>query len=241
MSEPVRKSATPGAGATSRRVKRILLVGLKQVAIERLVPALRRGCFEVAPALTGPTAVAACRICRYDLLLVREPVAELELDQLVEGVRQSNNLSRRAFIQVLTDEKRVEELSARSGERFGVSQWGDFGDLLAVVSKRVLGVSPRVAERFMTEVNTHLAGGTLSRFYQVENLSESGMLIRTLDPLPVGERVVLSFSLPGTSHPVRVSGEVVRHTDPSEPEGFGLRFDEFAGLSFRRLRDYLDS
>jgi hypothetical protein len=241
MSEPARKPESPSVGVASRRVKRILLVGLKQAPIERLVPALRRGCFEVAPARTGPSALAACRICRYDLLLVREPIAELGLDELVEGVRDSNNLSRRAFIQVLTDENRVEELSTRSNERFGVSLWGDFGGLLSVVSRRVLGVSPRVAERFMTEVNTQAAGGTLSRFYEVENLSESGMLVKTIDPLQIGERVVLSFSLPGASQPVRVAGEVVRHTAPSEPAGFGVRFNEFAGVSFRRLRDFLDS
>ncbi len=241
MSEPVRRYEPAVSRAAPRRVKRVLLVGLKQAPIERLLPALKRGAFEVVPARTGPSALVACRQRRFDLLLVREPIAELALEDLLEGVRASDNLSSRAFVLVLTEESRVEELAPLVGERFDVSYWADFPHLLAVVSRQALGVAPRVSEHFMAEVRTQLAGGTVSRFHQVGNISETGLLVETRDLISIGGRVVLSFSLPGVSQSVRVSGEVVRHTERTEPDGFAVRFDEFAGVSFRRLRAFLNS
>jgi hypothetical protein len=183
----------------------------------------------------------ACRQRRFDALLVREPVPEMALEDFLDGLRVASGASNRAFVQVLAEQERVAELSPLANERFGISHWADFGSLLAFIAKNVLGVAPRLSERFMAEVNTQLAGGTLSRFCQVENISDSGLLIKTKAALPIGERVIMSFSLPGVSQPVRVSGDVVRHTDPSEIEGFAVRFDEFAGVSFRRLRDFLSS
>ena len=239
MSEPVRQYEPMASPAPPRRVKRVLLVGLKKDPIERLVPALQRDAFEVVPARTGPRALATCRQRRFDLLLVREPVAGLALEELLEGVRASDNLSSRAFVLVLTEESRVEELAPLVGERLDLSHWADFGRLLAVVSRHALGVAPRVSERFMAEVNMPLAGGTVSRFHQVGNISETGLLIETRDLIPIGERVMMTFSLSGVSQPVRVSGEVVRHAERAEPDGFAVRFDEFADVSFRRLRDFL--
>lgn len=240
MSEPTSVREPAVSPAAPWRVKRLLLVGLRKTPIERLVPALRYSAIEVAPARTGPSALAACRQRRHDLLLVREPVPELALEELLAGVRAADSLSSRAFVQVLTDESRVEELTSLVSDRFGVSHWADFGPILEVVSRQALGVAPRVSESLMAEVKTRLASGTVSRFCQVENISETGLLIRTSDLVAVDERVTMSFSLPGVSQPVRASGEVVRHTESAESGGFAVRFDEFAGVSQRRLRDFLN-
>lgn len=241
MSEPVRVHEPSGTDRPSARLRRVLLIGLRREPIERLVPALRTGAFEVGVAHSGPGALAVCRRQRFDLLLIREPVRELSLEELLEELRASGGLSSRAFVQVLTDEYRIEELAGHTGDRLGVCHWADFPRLLSAVSREVLGVAPRVSKGLMVEVSTQVAGGTVSRFCQVENVSESGILIKTQELISVGESVVVALSLPGAPQLVRVSGEVVRHTEGAETRGFAVSFDAFAGLSLRWLCGYLNA
>lgn len=54
----------------------------------------------------------------------------------------------------------------------------------------------------------------------IDDISESGVFIRTSRMLPVGKEIVMTFMSPENSRPMKITGEIVR----SLPEGVGVRF-----------------
>lgn len=77
----------------------------------------------------------------------------------------------------------------------------------------------------------------------VQDLSKSGILISTIEDIPPGTNLDMSFSIPGYKKPIRVEGEVVRRieadTNQSRSAGLGVRFKDFKGDSQKRLEKYV--
>lgn len=220
-------------------LKTLLLVGLKREPVESLVPALRRRAVEVASTTSGPIALASCQQRRYDLVVLREPVADLEVEDFLAEIRHPGSPCEHAFVQIVTGPGRVEELGHLAGRRLAVCSITDFGGLIATISRVILGIAPRVELRLMVELMMHLKGGKLARFCQVANVSETGVLVRTSDLIPVGESVEVMISLPGGAQPVRMDATVVRHTGPGEIAGFALKVTRFQGIARTLWRDFL--
>jgi c-di-GMP-binding flagellar brake protein YcgR len=97
----------------------------------------------------------------------------------------------------------------------------------------------RTAARVMVHLDATIDDGKVARMYKTQNLSVSGMLVRTRAPLPVGTRVDIQFlfpgdpalstsELPGGYGFVEGAAEVVRHTHPEKETftGMGLNFVE---------------
>ena len=117
---------------------------------------------------------------------------------------------------------------------------------MGAVSKR------RSALRVMVQLDATIDDGKIARMYQTQNLSSTGMLLRTQKPLAVGTKVELQFLFPGD--PIRsktalpggygfVEGEavVVRHTHPVKEAilGMALRFTELESRGKVRLVEFL--
>jgi uncharacterized protein (TIGR02266 family) len=73
----------------------------------------------------------------------------------------------------------------------------------------------------------------------VDNLSSSGLFLRT-DVLDVqGQRVRLKLSLPGEATPVFVDGEVTRLVTEPPNTGMGIRILDIGPLERRRLANFM--
>jgi uncharacterized protein (TIGR02266 family) len=87
-----------------------------------------------------------------------------------------------------------------------------------------------------------------------ENISEGGLFVATHALVPVGTRISLSFTLPGSGSPINVHGEVrwVRSPgatasedavfsgeDASLPSGMGIRFCELHPEDAKRIAKFL--
>ncbi len=203
------------------------------------MPALRRRAVEVATTTCGRVAAAACRQQRHNLIVIREPVSELSLDDLLAEIRGPESLSSDAFVQVVTGPGRVEELAYLAGRGLSICSATDFGGLISTISRVILGIAPRVDRRLMVELTLRLDGGSLSRFCQAVNVSATGMLIHTHDMIPVGETVDIVLSTPGCTQPVRMTAKVVRHTGGREVGGFAVEMTSFQGSSQVVWREYL--
>ncbi len=105
------------------------------------------------------------------------------------------------------------------------------------------GTSPRRSVRLMVQLAATIDDGKVARMCHTENLSESGMLVRTKAPLPVGTTVDVQFlvrsdpslledEMPGGYGFVQGKAKVVRHTDPVKESARGM------GLQFTRLEDH---
>ena len=97
--------------------------------------------------------------------------------------------------------------------------------------------------RFMVRMEVQIAAGRVLRACQSENISETGMLIRTNEEFPLGASIQVEFVPPGQEEPVKCSAEVVRYTSPDKERirGMGIRFvafedegDEILGQALRK-------
>jgi hypothetical protein len=93
----------------------------------------------------------------------------------------------------------------------------------------------------LVSLETSVFGGLFEMPVAVDaaDLSPGGLFLNTDLLLEPGERLLLSFEVPGTRHRVFVGGSVVRcDHDPGRP-GFGVAFDRFTGMDERILRTAL--
>jgi c-di-GMP-binding flagellar brake protein YcgR len=117
-----------------------------------------------------------------------------------------------------------------------------------------MGTAPnsRSAKRVMVQLDATIDDGKMARMYQTQNLSSSGMLLRTQKPLPVGTEVDVQFlfpgdpalsrsSLPGGYGFVEGRAIVVRHTHPVKEAivGMGLQFLGLEERGREKLAEFL--
>lgn len=112
----------------------------------------------------------------------------------------------------------------------------------------------RSSVRVLVQLDATIDDGEVARMCQTENLSKSGMLVRTRAPLPVGTDVAVQFLFPGDPAVSRddlpggyafVEGRarVVRHTDPLREAviGMGLHFMNLEEHGRKLLHSFLDA
>ena len=73
-----------------------------------------------------------------------------------------------------------------------------------------------------------------------DNISLGGLFLASSVPLRIGTMLFLSFHLPGSKRPLRVTGEVVRIALPSGGgDGIGIRFVGLPEKVMGKLEDFL--
>jgi hypothetical protein len=90
---------------------------------------------------------------------------------------------------------------------------------------------------------SHTAPGTDPGRGLSVNISVKGMLLETTEPLDIGSKLDLTFTLPGSLGPVRAVGQVVRE-DPSSDSGpprLGIEFLILRDGARDRIRAYVEA
>jgi DNA-binding response OmpR family regulator len=104
--------------------------------------------------------------------------------------------------------------------------------------RRLVDVPVRRESRFSVFFKVETTHGDQSAIMATAlNLSSSGMLIETTEPLGVGEQVSLQFRLPELDALVKATGRVVRLAGPRR---FGLEFGDLAPAASESIRKYVD-
>jgi CheY-like chemotaxis protein len=93
------------------------------------------------------------------------------------------------------------------------------------------------------EVWSHLAHQEGAAKGQSLNISVKGMLLETTEPLDIGSKLDLTFTLPGSVGPVRAVGQVVREdpTTDSGPPRLGIEFLILRDGARDRIRAYVEA
>ena len=99
--------------------------------------------------------------------------------------------------------------------------------------------APRVQVSLTVRLEVELPYGHSIRICQSENISESGMLVRTEDTVPIGTLGLVSFQLPNVERPTEARVRVVRETVAGEIPGIALHFEEFQEGGEASLVTYL--
>jgi uncharacterized protein (TIGR02266 family) len=225
--------------------KRILGVALGRQLSKKIDPLLNRAYFAVDHVPRGESALVLCRRAAFDLILVGHPLPDMPLEKfLVEVAPSDAAAASPSQLLVLTEERRLVELpdSVRSGPHVAVAIEQP-QKLLEEVASRLLKVAPRLHARLLVKLEVRCGGQMSLVACQSENLSESGMLVRTDAAYPIGTTLSFEFTTPQDPKPLRGQAEVVRHTlaDMEQVRGVGLKLTHFEGDGRERLEAYVAS
>lgn len=223
---------------------RVLVVGVDAPTYERIEPLLARSNVEVDRFPRARASLELITAVRFDLLIVHSPLADMSLGEYLAAVRAADSASRRSSLLLLVageDTLAAQAFVGRGANRTLVLS--ESGDGLKAAVSELLEVAPRVGARIFARLEIQLAEGPSLAMCQTENVSATGMLIRTSVTYPIGSELDFEFALPSDASPIRGRAEVVRHTVVGrEPvAGVGVRFLSFAADGEKRFRDYLES
>ena len=206
----------------------------------RLQGILSRRQVEVNRVPSGAGALILTGNLRYDLIIIQHPLPDLSLDDLLVSIRTLDSTSTNSPVVVLVDPAlKPAEAPTREGDLVKILPSdvaeGDFNSVMS----NLLGVAARFAARVMVQIEVGLDSGISSRLYQAENLSETGVLLRGGQHIPIDTPVRFEFNLPNEVDPIAGIGLVVRHTSMTETTpGIALQFADLGADHLRRLRRY---
>ena len=224
--------------------RNVLAIGVSAAEFDRVAPFLARDSFEVD---RFPSAVGSFELTRevpFEVLIVRFPLPDMELYDFLQGVREESNPNQQSSIVLLAPQEKVAEATSfigRGANRVVGLEEAD-GQIQTSISS-LLNVAPRKDARFMARMEIKVGDAEEMLVCQTENISASGMLLRTDKRYGTGTQIQFEFSLPHDHRPIVGIAEIVRHTmiGRDKVSGVGVRFLSFAGDSQRRFQLYVDS
>ena len=244
MSERGEERTEQGAAEADngRGLRRILAVGMETEVYGRIEALLNRSYFEVDKVPRGESGRVLCGAIAFDLLLVRYPLPDIDVSDLLAAVRSPGSPCSRSQVLLLADQARLFQAERLIGQGAdGALAAERTGEFLSEYAARLLQVAPRVASRVMVRLQARISDGERQDLCQTVDLSLSGMFVRTDDSYPLGTTMSFQLQLPGERDPVAGSAEVVRQAAGGQGklEGIGLRWVEFRSGSEARLSAFL--
>lgn len=223
-------------------VSKVLVVGVDAETFSKLKPILGRSSLEVDRFPRGRASLELITAVFFDLLVVRSPLEDMALQEFLDAVRSPMSASRRSSLLLLVadGDATTAESYLGLGANRAVPLEQSVEALEASISE-LLDVAPRIGARIFASLEIQLAEGKSLAMCQTENLSATGMLIRTNVGYPLGTRLDFEFALPMDPKPVAGQAEVVRHTRVGRERvtGVGARFVDFVGDGHKRFVRYL--
>ena len=222
--------------------RRVLVAGVDDRGFGRLRAALERYPLLVERLPHAASALELAVAVPFHLLVLGYPLGDVELADFLAAVRRPGAPSSAAPVILL----------AAAPDRRAAERFRDRG-VTAVVGADVeaqqlhravctaLGVPPRVEVRLLVRLEARLEDGHSTVLCQTENLSRTGMLVRSDRRYPRSTTVAFELALP-EGQPVRGQAEVVRQADPHREKlsGLGLRYTSFEGDGGRRLGAFIE-
>lgn len=222
--------------ATRRRS--VLMVALDDEVVDQVSAVLASDEFYVESIPDSEEALQLLTQLPFDVVIVGHPLPDRSTEQFLAAIRRASSLSREAAVLViaepaLRDETQV--LIGRGANR--VLTTIEAASLIQGLVAELLGVAPRLQLRVAIRLDVNLDKGSSRLLCQTENVSATGMLLRTDQDFPPGTQLRCELTLPDDNAPVRGVAEVVRHAGRRRERvtGVGVRFRSFEGLDGERF------
>jgi PilZ domain len=226
-----------------RNEPRVLAAGLGRMAFDRLAPELQRDSLGVEWAETPEAGVALAKKSRYDVIIMDAEPCERPLEDVIRELRASKSLSRDAAVLILVEPDQVD--AVRALKSHGVNRIMLISDPPEIIREQMttlLDVAPRATVRLPTNLESVLGDTGRELYCQTENLSMSGMLVKTRHRPQLGSKVTFKIDLSDPVGTILGRGEFVRHSTPDQGsvDGLGVKFLSFADDGAQLLQNYLD-
>lgn len=225
-----------------KEARKILAVGLEREPFTELHPMLARSSLTAYRVSLGQSAFELADEIGFDQVLVGHPLHDLKLDDFLAILRRPQSASGGSEVLVLTDDATrpdLETFRAEEGSRL-ISFERPVLEVLEQVASR-LGMARRLAQRVLARLEVKVEQRVEKLVCQSENVSATGILLKTDRDYPVGTRLALCFDLPSDGSRFECDGEVVRHVDEEREglRGIGIRFLDVKPEATGRLEGFL--
>jgi uncharacterized protein (TIGR02266 family) len=220
----------------------VLVVNADEELFAKIAPLLNREALEVDRFPRAGAALDLVTQVPVDVLIVGYPLPDVGTQELLDVVRRPESPCRRSPLLLLAHRDELEEakrfIGRGANEAIAVEE---SAELLQAAVSRLLAVAPRSALRTMVRIVVNIGEGAALELSQTENLSATGMLVRTDEVYPLGSRLSFEFHLGGQGQPIRGEGEVVRQTTAGREQvrGIGVRFLTLERDGLQRLQRFL--
>lgn len=178
----------------------------------------------------------------FSLIILDGDMPDEEMYSSVSLLRSEPSLRNIPLLVFISGERNpLQEMLIARGCSAVLTKPLDLAMVYGVLSR--LSGQPRSTPRVPVRMQVDLQIGNEQRTYTSVNISEGGMYLRAITPLPEKSQVEVSFTLPRDTERVTVQGEVVRTTPlttelNAEP-GMGIRFIDPAEDVTRRIRNFV--
>lgn len=226
--------------------RNVLVVGVDQDTFDAVAPVLGREAFDVDRFPSAEGALELLALVPFDVILVGFPLDGMVNGDFLDRIRGRVGESAcvRSAVVLLAESQDLEkaEKLVGAGANRVLVRGREHGELQNAVAG-LLGVAQRVSVRIMARVEVAVATGHTAVLCQTENVSQTGMLLRTDRQLALGSKVGFEFLPPGLADPIRGKAQVVRHASLGREGvmGVGLRFLEVSSADQRRLDAFVGS
>ncbi|MDH4226560.1 MAG: PilZ domain-containing protein [Deltaproteobacteria bacterium] len=225
--------------------KNVIIVDNDEERYRRLMVIIRKFGYNVFIASSGAELLKLSGgITAHAIVLgLRMPAFDSKTSVL-QKIRSTASLAGANVIMVSTEEDHA-KLDATINEGANACMvWPNTAAALFSVFEHLLGAGKRQSPRIRAIYKAILLVGSEKKNFVATSLSETGVFIRSITPLPVGTKVRMLLDLP-TSRPLEVDGEVVRisahdpahHTEP----GMGIKFLNLDAAFGQVIRAFVES
>lgn len=224
------------------RRRNLLVIGVDAAVYAKIAPVLERVDFEVDRFPSAAGVLDLVERIPFMVLIAGFPLPDLPVQELLDAVRRPGSPCRRSPLLLVASAAELEHAASYLGRGANrVVSLAETDERLQSVVSELLQVAPRSSLRTMLRIEVRLGDDRTLILCQTENLSATGMLIRTERRFPVGTELAFEFTLGEDRRPLKGKAEVVRHTllgrDPAS--GMGLRLVSFEGDGEARYLDFL--
>jgi uncharacterized protein (TIGR02266 family) len=222
--------------------KQVLIICRSAAGQMYLGVVLNRIWYAPALAKTLEDALRLAQTNSFSVVLFDGDVSELELRPSIAQLKNDPALKELPLVVFMTDNNAAtnESLLAQ-GCAAVLTKPIDMAILYGVLQR--LSGQPRTTPRIPVKMRVGIEEGTPAKELSGINLSEGGIYLRTIAPLPEGTVIHVKFTLPHDTQAIELAAEVVRtlplsvqlETDP----GMGLQFIDPPENTILRIRNYV--
>ncbi len=174
-------------------------------------------------------------------ILISYPLWDSSVEDILAAMTRILGSERSVPVLLLAPADALFEVAALEDRGVKVLSEGKPPEDLVQELQELLGRAQRDHPRFIVRMSVQVESGSVLRACQSEDISLSGMLIRTSEEFPIGADLELEFTVADEDESIRCRARVVRFTHPGteKTRGMGVRFTAFEEDGAERLERYL--
>ena len=223
--------------------KTVLIADSNQVDMLRLSLLLKRLDYSVLTVLNCSDVIKKIAVFNPDIVLMSIRMSEVDSTACMEHIKRDANLKAIPFVIMgeKSDAKALEENLKKGATAYIFKPINP--TLLYRVIQKITEKKPRQNLRARIIFKVTVLCQNQKRVSFASNLSEAGVFIRSIKPIPVGTKVSISMDLPSTK-PIEIEGVIIAivefNRDSFIEPGMCIRFTNIDNNIQLGLRKFIE-